>query len=284
MGFPALSRSRRIMVLLLALMPFWLYGCNPVQPGGEEPRKEYIDSVMAILTQVQKNLSDIKRKEAVVERLSTDIEQQGAKTPQELGKDIYSSIRFIDSTLEASRNLVARLEKENRESLYRVESVDQLTAELRRTIEAKELEIRQLKSEVQMLDEQVSELLETVDVLDEFILEQEDKLSYAYYISGTYDELVKKGVLESTSTPLASMFGRQYRLSGDADLSAFRQIDIMEIRDLFFEQPVRMLRIITPHTAGSYEMVGGESSTLLLIRDENEFWRKSRCLVVITEK
>ena len=32
-----------------------------------------------------------------------------------------------------------------------------------------------------------------------------------------------------------------------------------------------------------YELVGGTTSSLLLIRDESAFWQKSRCLVVVVE-
>ncbi|NTV06929.1 MAG: hypothetical protein HGA59_10595 [Chlorobiaceae bacterium] len=34
---------------------------------------------------------------------------------------------------------------------------------------------------------------------------------------------------------------------------------------------------------GSYELVGGKTSSLLLIRDESAFWQKSRCLVIVVE-
>ncbi|MEC9486317.1 MAG: biogenesis of lysosome-related organelles complex 1 subunit 2 [Prosthecochloris sp.] len=278
-------RKRAFQVVAVPLMVLALLcgGCTPSSDDLRQSR-EHVDSVMAILTRVQENLGRIQQKEAVVERLSSDIERRaGAKRREDIGQDISASIRFIDSTLEASRNLVAQLEKENRESRFRLESVDQLTAELRSTIERKDQEIRRLKGEVQMLDEQVADLLETVDVLDEFILEQEGKLSYAYYISGSYDELVRKGVLVRSGNPLSGIFSQEYRLADDFDVSLFQRIDIMETRDLFFEEPPRQLRIVTPHTAGSYEMVGGDRSSLLLINDESEFWKKSRCLVIVVE-
>ncbi|MCW8798705.1 MAG: biogenesis of lysosome-related organelles complex 1 subunit 2, partial [Prosthecochloris sp.] len=185
---------RRTALLMIVALVMVAGGCQSRQQQ-ESSRQEYVESIMAILTQVQKNLSRIQQKEAVVERLSSDIEKKEEKSAEELGRDINASIRFIDSTLQSSKNLVSRLEEENKNSAYRIASVDQLTAELRSTIEKKDREIQELKTEVQNLDRQVTELLETVDVLDEFIIEQEDKLSFAYYISGTYDDLVEKGIL-----------------------------------------------------------------------------------------
>lgn len=267
-------------MFLLLLMVF--QGCADEKKKADGQLR-HVDSVMVMLTEVQKNLSRIQQKEAVVERLSTDIEKRQQKTPEQIGKDIYRSIRFIDSTLAASRDLIARLEKENRDSAYRLRSVDRLVAELRGAVDEKDREIRELKAEVQRLDTQVSELLETVDVLDEFILEQEDDRSFAYYIAGTYDELRRKGILAKTGNPLAGIFERGYRLAPDFDLDLLNRIDILETKDLFFEKPAENLRIVTPHSTGSYEIVSGKNSALLLIRDQPGFWEKSRCLVIVTD-
>ncbi|ASQ90597.1 hypothetical protein CHL67_06375 [Prosthecochloris sp. GSB1] len=272
----------RPLISVFVLLLMVLQGCADKKKTADEQLR-HVDSVMVILTEVQKNLSRIQQKEAVVERLSTDIEKRRQKTPGQVGKDIYTSIRFIDSTLAASRDLIARLEKENRDSAYRLRSVDRLAVELRGAVDEKDREIRELKAEVQRLDTRVSELLETVDVLDEFILEQEDDRSFAYYIAGTYDDLRKKGILAKTGNPLVGIFDRGYRLAPDFDLGDFKRIDIYETKDLFFEKPAENLRIVTPHSTGSYEVVSGKNSALLLISDQPEFWKKSRCLVIVTD-
>lgn len=272
----------RFFIVLFLLFIQLFAGCGK---SGEETQsqQQHIDSMMTILTQVQKNLGRIQQKEAVVEKLSSNIEKQQGNSVDQLGKDIYASIRFIDSTLAASRNLIQKLEEENMSSAYRIESLDNLVVEMRNTLEDKDREIRELKVEVQQLDARVSELLETVEVLDEFILEQEDILSYAYYISGSYDELTEKGILSKPGSPLSTIFDTDYYLAQDFDVSLFKRIDITETRDLYFDTPVKNLRIITPHTKGSYELVGGRTSSLLLITDESEFWKKSRCLVIVMD-
>ena len=274
-------RSYPVLTLVMLFFLFF-YGCAEPEKRSDSQR-EYTDSMMTILTQVQKNLGRIQQKEAVVERLSSTIEKRKDKNVDQVGKDIYASIRFIDSTLEASRNLIATLEEENRSSAYRIASLDLLVAEVRKTLEEKDLEVQELKREVQQLDAQVSELLETVDVLDEFILEQENMHTSAYYISGSYEELVEKGILSKAKSPLSRIFDTDYRLAQDFDVALFSRIDITETRDLYFNKPVKSLKILTPHTKSSYELVAGRTSSLLLIRDESEFWKKSRCLVIVTD-
>ncbi len=272
----------RFFLTVLLLFVHVLAGCG--ESGKEsEFRQQHVDSMMTILTQVQKNLGRIQQKEAVVERLTSTIEKQEGASVDQIGKDIYTSIRFIDSTLEASRNLIQRLEEENMSSAYRIESLDNLVVEMRNTLEDKDREIVELKSAVEQLDEKVSELQETVEVLDEFILEQEDILSYAYYISGSYEELSGKGILSGPNSPFSKIFDTDYSLAQDFDVTLFSRIDITETRDLYFDKPVKSLRIVTPHTKGSYELIGGRTSSLLLIKDESEFWKKSRCLVIVTD-
>ena len=272
----------RVLFVCFLLFVHFFSGCAKPEKESESQR-EHIDSMMIILTQVQKNLGRIQQKEAVVERLSFNMEKRKDESADQLGKDIFTSIRFIDSTLEVSRNLIARLEEENRSSAYRIESLDQLVAEVRNTLEDKDQEIQELKTEVQQLDAQVSELLETVDVLDEFILEQEDILAYAYYISGSYDELVEKGILSKSKSPLSKIFDTDYRLAQDFDVTLCNRIDITETQDLYFNKPAKSLRIVTPHTKSSYEIVAGRASSLLLIKDGPEFWKKSRCLVIVID-
>ncbi len=269
---------------LLAFMALLLFlsGCDRSAKPEEDPQQQHMESMMAILTQVQKNLVRIQQKEAVVERLSSDIEKQDSRDADRIGKDIYASIRFIDSTLSASKALIATLEEENRKSRYRVASLDKLTSEMKTALNDRDTEVRKLKGQVQRLSSEVSSLMKTVDVLDDFIQEQGDQLYTAYYISGTFDELVSRGVLVKIN-PLEKFFGNQYRISPDFNVALFKKLDITETRDIFFSRPLKSLKIITPHTTGSYELAGGSTSSLLLIRDENEFWKKSRCLVVVFE-
>ncbi|NTV06387.1 MAG: hypothetical protein HGA59_07775 [Chlorobiaceae bacterium] len=276
-----ISRIRVTGVVFFAFLLI-LSSCSPEQKK-LDPQQEHVESMMAILAQVQKNLGRIQQKEAVVERLSSGIEGRDTTDVEKIGKDIMASIRFIDSSLVASKKLIRKLEEENKSSSYRVESLDRLVSELKIAINTKDKEVNALKGNVQKLNTQISSLIATVDVLDEFIQDQEIQLYTAYYITGSFNELVAKGILVRIN-PLEKLFGSEYRLASDFNVKLFKKVDITETRDLFFNMPLKSLKIITPHTVGSYELVGGKSSSLLLIRDENAFWQKSRCLVIVIEE
>ena len=278
----ALMRSRsRVALVVLSSLLLLFSSCTP-EKQKQDSQQKHIESMMAILAQVQKNLGRIQQKESVVERLSSGIENNQSQNIEQIGKDITASIRFIDSTLVASKKLVHKLEEENKSSSYRVESLDKLVSELQIAINTKDGEVNVLKGNVQKLNKQLSSLMATVDVLDEYIQDQEVQLYTAYYISGTFDDLVAKGILVRIN-PFEKLFGNNYRLAPDFNINLFRKVDVTETRDLFFDKPLKNLKIVTPHTTGSYELVGGTTSSLLLIRDESAFWQKSRCLVVVVE-
>jgi hypothetical protein len=276
-------RNSRVRVAGVVFFAFLLVlsACSQ-EKQKRDPRQEHLESMMAILAQVQKNLGRIQQKEAVVERLSSGVEGRDSTNVQQIGHDITTSIRFIDSTLAASKNLIKKLEEENRTSSYRVESLDRLVSEMKVAINTKDSEVKALKGQLQKLNKQISSLMATVDVLDKFIQDQEVQLYTAYYISGTFNDLVAKGILVRIN-PLEKLFGSEYRLASDFNVNLFKKVDITETRDLFFDKPLSNLKIITPHSVGSYELVGGKTSSVLLIRDENAFWQKSRCLVVVIE-
>ena len=276
-------RNSRVRVAGVVFIAFLLVlsACSQ-EKQKRDPRQEHLESMMAILAQVQKNLGRIQQKEAVVERLSSGVEGRDSTNVKQIGRDISTSIRFIDSTLAASKNLIKKLEEENRTSSYRVESLDRLVSEMKVAINTKDSEVKALKGQRQKLNKQISSLRATVDVLDKFIQDQEVQLYTAYYISGTFNDLVAKGILVRIN-PLEKLFGSEYRLASDFNVNLFKKVDITETRDLFFDKPLSNLKIITPHSVGSYELVGGKTSSVLLIRDENAFWQKSRCLVVVIE-
>jgi len=212
-----------------------LSACSQEQQK-KDPRQEHIESMMAILAQVQKNLGRIQQKEAVVERLSTGIEGRDTTNVKQIGRDISSSIRFIDSTLAASKNLIKKLEAENRTSSYRVASLDRLVSEMKVALNTKDSEVTALKGQMKNLNKQISSLTATVDVLDRFIQDQEVQLYTAYYISGTFNDLVAKGILVRIN-PLEKLFGNEYRLASDFNVNLFKKVDITETRDLFLTSP-----------------------------------------------
>lgn len=278
----ALKPWRRILSLLLVVtFTTWLGACRQEDQKKEEQR-QHVESMMEILLQVQKNLGRIRQKEAVVERLSSDIEGRQEVGAEKIGKEIYGNIRYLDSTLTASKALVSKLENDNRSSGYRVESLDRLTRELKGDLEAREKEISSMKGEIAKLNKEVSRLMSTVDVMDEVINDQEDRMSSAYYIVGTVEQLAGKGILVQPGA-LAKMLGTGPVIATDYDTKAFRQIDITETKDIYFDKPSKSLHILTPHSKGSYQLVGGNTSTLLLIKDPVEFWRKSRCLIILRD-
>ncbi|NTV67843.1 MAG: hypothetical protein HGB06_09235 [Chlorobaculum sp.] len=277
----ALKPFRRIVVIMLAgAIIMTISSCTRNERKKEE--EKHIESMMSILVQVQKNLGRIRQKEAVVVRLSSDVEGRKPQSAEQIGREINTNIRFIDSTLTASRDLVTTLEQQNHESQYRIAALDRMTGQLKGELDKKSVEVGAMKGEISKLSRQIARLTNTVDVMDEASDDQEAQMVRAYYIIGTFDQLVARGILQPPGT-FSRFLGVRPVLTNDFDIRPFRQVDITETKDIYFNRPASNLHIITPHTRGSYELVGGKTSSLLLIRNEAEFWKKSRCLIIMVE-
>jgi hypothetical protein len=277
----AMKPLRRIVVIILAGATIaTTASCTRNERKKEE--EKHLESMMSILVQVQKNLGRIRQKEAVVVRLSSDVEGRKPQSAEQIGREIDSNIRFIDSTLTASKSLVTTLEQQNHESQYRIAALDRMTGQLKGELDKKSLEVGAMKGEISKLSKQIARLTNTVDVMDEAISDQEEQMVKAYYISGTVDQLVARGILLSPGA-FSRFLGAQPVLANDFDVRPFRTIDITETKDIYLDKPLSRLHIITPHTKGSYALVGGKTSTLLLIKNETEFWKKSRCLIIVVQ-
>jgi hypothetical protein len=277
----ALKPFRQIVVIILAgAMIVTVSACTHNDRKKEE--QKHLESMMAILVQVQKNLGRIRQKEAVVVRLSSDVEGRKPQSAEQIGREISTNIRFIDSTLSASKSLVTTLEKENHESQYRIAALDRMTGQLKGELDKKTQEVGTMKGEISKLNKQIARLTNTVDVMDEAMSDQESQMVKAYYIIGTVDQLVARGILVSPG-PFYRLLGSRPTLANDFDLRPFRQVDITETKDIYLDKPVSRLHIITPHSKGSYELAGGKTSSLLLIKNDAEFWKKSRCLIIVVE-
>jgi hypothetical protein len=153
---------------------------------------------------------------------------------------------------------------------------------LKGELDKKSLEVGAMKGEISKLNKQIARLTNTVDVMDEVISDQEEQMVKGYYIIGTVDQLVARGILVSPG-PFYRFLGTRPTLANDFDLRPFKELDITETRDIFFNKPVNRLHILTPHTKGSYELVGGKTSSLLLVKKVADFWKKSRCLIIVVE-
>ena len=277
----ALKPFRQVVIIILAgAMIVTISSCSRDEHKKEE--QKHLESMMAILVQVQKNLGRIRQKEAVVVRLSSDVEGRKPQSAEQIGREISTNIRFIDSTLSASKSLVTTLEKENHESQYRIAALDRMTGQLKGELDKKSQEVGSMKGEISKLSKQIARLTNTVDVMDEAMSDQESQMVKAYYVAGTADQLIAKGILVSPGS-FYRFLGSRPTLANDFDLRSFKEVDITETRDIYFDKPASRLHVITPHTKGSYELTGGKTSSLLLIKNEAEFWKKSRCLIIVVE-
>lgn len=76
--------------------------------------------------------------------------------------------------------------------------------------------------------------------------------------------------------------GKTITLAANSSIENMQKIDIRNVDEI----PLvgKRVKMITPHSASSYTFIGGQSkATSLKINSTEEFWRNSRCLVILVK-
>jgi hypothetical protein len=185
--------------------------------------------------------------------------------------------------MEKNRQLIARLNRDIRNSNVKVTEFEKMVARLNDQIQEKEIEIEGLRDELGRMNLRVDYLSATVDTLQEvarergrIIQEKISEMNTAYYIMGSRRELRDWGVITREGGFLG--IGRTNRLRTDFDHSNFTMIDITLAREITIagKEPL----FITTHPEGTWEYKVEDDVTYLVILDPVKFWSASRYLVI----
>jgi len=107
------------------------------------------------------------------------------------------------------------------------------------------------------------------------------RLNSVWYVSGTQTDLKEKGIILKTGGFLGFL-GRVNTLNPQLDKSRLEMIDIREKTMFTLNADIRNLEFVTTHSAGSYEIKGGDSGTVVInITDPEKFWEGSNYLIII---
>ncbi len=143
--------------------------------------------------------------------------------------------------------------------------------------------IAELNSTIGELNSEIEELNQINTQMEERAEMITDSLNYAYFTSGTEDELIEKNIVEKTGGFLGFL-GQVKTLNPQLDLSQLEKIDMRERKSFEVNAEADNLLMISPHPQGSYTIeANDEESATIAINDADEFWKVSRYLVLVTD-
>ena len=246
-------------------------------------RDSTIDTFFESFNEIQDNLAAIKEKENIINmNASGDVES----TP-EMKDQIQNDIQSIYDLLQENKNKINKLQKRLKSSNIKIKALKETIDNLMQQIQMKDAEIGDLKKKLEDMNIQINVLETNVDSLqgenvakDETITQKENELNTAYYVLGTEKELKANGVITKEGGFIG--LGKIAKLRSDFNKDYFTEIDIRTTKEI----PLicKKARILTTHPSGSYELVTKDDRVeKIVIKDEKEFWKASKYLVIVTE-
>ncbi len=280
-------------LLFVALAGVLLSSCGYKSSAYKELERKN-DSLMTAQIQQERNLNEYLDIVNSVEESFNKIKEtqnyvsagaQGEKLGGDMRERLTNDMALIQEILEKNKQQIADLERKN----------NNLSAELRRSIDAlktsiseKETMIASLQEELQKKDIQIGELntkitglAQDVNLLEETrvqneaqIREQDAQLHTAWYIAKSKKDLKELGLIESSG--FLGM-GAKKVLQQNFEKGNFTTIDIREVTQI--EVDSDNPKILTKHAENTYSIRKGETKSVIEIKNA-EFWKVSRYLVV----
>lgn len=215
---------------------------------------------------------------------------------------IVSKIRELVARLDSSENRLTSLRKRanalakhDSTLVGQVAAYEQTINELRQTVETQKAEFQSI---IDRQNTQIAQLTSKVDTMTtENVRLAGERAAYvdtvsqlttekntAYYVIGTRDELMKKGILVNEGRRRFFLVGgRPTALARDLDPSKFTQIDRLKDRQITFPDGAKY-SIITrqnPAFAAPLATKDGKITGGLKIEQPEQFWEPSKFLIIV---
>lgn len=190
------------------------------------------------------------------------------------------------AALAESRKREASLRKKNDALEAQLASSERTIVELGETVERQLAYIGQLQGRVDSLTTDNARLAADTTRLGGEVRTLSDAQARAWYVVGTEDELLKKGIVvrEGGANLLVARVGRTIVPSRELTRTAFTPIDIRRQAEIPLPDPARKYEIVSRHSLQWAETGARDKKQFrekLQITDAGEFWANSRYLILV---
>ncbi len=260
-----------------------------------QERDSLVNELAGTFDEIEKNLTFVREKRGQL----TIASAEGNKSRNET---IVEDIRLMNEMLIESSKKIEDLEKKLKSSGVEIKSFRNKIAALNQSIQEQESQIQMLTAELELRNTQIAEKdhkisemdqqmvvmqddlkskTDTITVKSQMIEKRDNDLNKAYFVSGSYKELLDKGVIEREGGFLG--LGKGKDIKDNVSATLFSQLDQRTAQTIPLHS--KKVHLITEHPDSSYQLVyENDQIAYLQIEDPAEFWKLSRYLVVETRK
>jgi hypothetical protein len=234
---------------------------------------DFISQIDSQISRV-KGLSRSKRKKAVLE---SPLEQQ-----VQARKEMLARVKaLVDRTQETASQLA---EAKRRERALRGEN-EQLLSQVEKDQEL----INALGATIQRKTAMIARLEASADSIMTELRTAEARYSKAYYVIGTKDELMKKGVIvqEGGANLLIVHPGRVLTPARKLDREVFTAVDSRDVREIAVPDTTRKYTVVSRQSLDFADVAARDKATFrgssLKIANVEQFWAPSRYLIIVEQ-
>jgi hypothetical protein len=249
---------------------------------------------------INDEMSKLKAKKSVkltaanpAESTITDIKAQRADVLSHI-KALVARLDSSETRLETLRARAATLSKHDATLARQLEQYSKTIADLRNTVTQQKAEyeatiarqttqIASLSSRVDTLDRANVQLAGEKAALTDTVTSLTDEKNTVYYVVGTKDELIHRGVLvEEGHKRLLILGGRPVAPARELDPAAFTRID--RLRDRVINLPEGNFTIFSRQNPAYASPVAGKDGKIsggLRVDQPEKFWAPSRFLILV---
>ncbi len=240
--------------------------------------KTYVEEISKLLESVESDLDKINEVEIDIRKMTE------AAGLSKVEGDVRTKLGLIGQHILDSREKISELERQISASKADLKGVKSLVASLKTKLATKENEITTLMQEMGILETDIVKLGDEIKEKDIRIVDQEsiiEEQNRRYYIFDKEKALKEKGIIKKEGGFL--FFGKVTKVSPNLDTEHFNVIDSESDFEISIPRKTNKIKIISPHQVDSYELTGDENQTTLEILDAGQFWKATRCLVVVVK-
>jgi hypothetical protein len=258
-------------------------------------RRDLLDEVMASTEFVNQINTELAKARALAAKAPTRLEtstesiQVNEERKQVVARiaHLVSRLDSVQNRLSATRSVARRLTRQDSGLVARVADYEKTVAALQQSAEQQREEfqktIDQQTTKIAILDGEVDTLSHVSAALSDTVGRLTTEVNTAYYIVGTKDELLKKGIIVAEGPKRFLVAGsRSLAPARDLDPGNFTKIDRRASRTI--DLPEGEYRIVSrqnPTFAAAKSEKDGKIAGGLTISQPEQFWEASRFLIIV---
>ena len=260
-----------------------------------QERDSLVNELAGTFDEIEKNLTFVREKRGQLTLATTE----GNKTQKEI---LVEDIRLMNEMLMESSKKIEELDKKLKSSGLEIKSFKNKIAELNKNIleqdnsiklltaelEERNYKIAELDQQMAVMSDQITDMQtdiisksDTISVKSQIIEVKDNELNKAFFVTGTYRELLDRGVIQREGGFLG--LGKGKDLKEDPNERYFSELDQRTAQSLPIH--AKKAQLITEHPDSSYQFIyENDQVAYIQIEDPAEFWKLTRYLVVETRK